>query len=334
MTIGRRRALIILALTACPASAGSTYLALGDSLAWGYEKFSLDLAPNAGDQGYVSIYADHLATQNAGVRPNLVNLGVPQETSSSFFTGGQLGQLLNTNYPGQGTPSQHDLMLATIADQHALGNTIDHVTMHLGVNDFLSLADGDFLNLPPDQQFGQVLLVFDDMITNLRATLTDLTTMAPEADVMVMGYYDPFALFVDHPELDPSPTGDGVLLSGISGDIAPLLNDVLEALAGEYDATFVPIADLFAGREAELTLITELDRGSPNIHPNQLGYQTIADALIAIPAPGTGVVLAGFGVVATRRRRSSQPSARTITACGPTLSISNTSPRTSNPSRS
>ncbi len=303
MTIGRRRALIILALTACPASAGSTYLALGDSLAWGYEKFTLDILPNAGDQGYVSLYADHLATRNAGVRPNLINLGVPQETSTSFFTGGQLGQLLNTNYPGQGTPSQHDLMLQAIADEHAAGNTIDHVTLHLGVNDFLSLADGDFLTLPPAQQFGQVLEVFDDMIGNLTLALDDLNTLAPEAQVMVMGYYDPYALFADHPELDPSPTGDGVLLAGISADIAPILNDVLEALAGDYDATFVPIADRFAGREAELTLITELDRGTPNIHPTQLGYQTIADALIAVPAPGPGAVLAFAALTATRRRR-------------------------------
>ncbi len=303
MLLARASAVGVVMALAASAPAASTYLALGDSLAWGYEKFSLDLTPNAGDQGYVALYADHLGAL-AGVRPEVINLGVPQETSDSFFTGGQLGQLLNTNYPGQGVPSQHDLMLQTIADQHALGNTIDHVTMHLGVNDFLSLADGDFLNLPPDQQFGQVLLVFDSMITNIQAALADLNTLAPEADVMVMGYYDPYALFVDHPELDPSPSGDGVALSAISADIAPLLNDVLEAVAGEAGATFVPIADLFAGREAELTLITELDRGSPNIHPTQLGYQTIADALIAIPAPGTGAVLAGFGVVAARRRRA------------------------------
>ncbi|GJM20038.1 MAG: hypothetical protein DHS20C14_22510 [Phycisphaeraceae bacterium] len=319
MQIRRWCALIVLALPALAASAGSTYLAMGDSLAWGYSRFSLDIEPNAGDQGYVALYADHLATLNGGVRPNLVNLGVPAESSDTFFAGGQLGQLLNTNYPGQGTPSQHDLMLSTIADQHALGNTIDHVTLHLGVNDFLTLADQPgFLDLPSDQQFGQVLQVFGTMIDNLSLALDDLSTLAPEADVMVMGYYDPFALFIDHPELDPTGTGDGVAIAGISGEISPILNDVLEALAADFDATFVPTAHLFAGRELELTRITELDRGGPNIHPTELGYEVLAQALIAIPAPGSCVLffLAAAGA-APRRRALTRPSSSATRTCCP-----------------
>lgn len=305
MGSGGLRALIaavLLTLGAARADAGSTYLALGDSLAWGYSVLNLDTEPNAGDQGYAALYADHLAAANGGVRPNLVNLGVPGESSSSFYTGGELGQFLNTNYPIADPPSQHELMLSTIADQHALGNTIDHVTIQLGVNDFLDLVGPDFLNLPEDQQFGQILVVFGRVIDNLSQTLDELAALAPEADVRLMGYYDPYALFLDHPELDPTDDGTGVEVAQISGSVADLLNQVLGALADDHGAGFVPVADLFAGREQELTRITTLDRGSPNIHPTEAGYEVLARALIAVPAPGAGVMLALAAVGARRRR--------------------------------
>ncbi|MEZ6317572.1 MAG: SGNH/GDSL hydrolase family protein [Phycisphaerales bacterium] len=305
MGIGRSRALIVGVVVAVAgvARAESTYLALGDSLGWGYSRFALDIQPNGGDQGYVSLYADYLATQHAGVRPNLVNLSIPQETSSSFFTGGQLGTLLNSHYPLVSPPTQHQLMLDTIADQHAMGNTIDHVTVQLGVNDFLDLATPDFLTLPSDQQFGQILVVFDRMIDNLTIVLDDLGTLAPEADVRVMGYYNPYGLFLDHPELDPSADGTGVAIAQIADPISMLLNDVLGALAADRGVAFVPVFDRFDGREAELTRITTLDLGNPNIHPTDAGYAEMAAALIAVPAPGEGGLLVLAGVLAARRRR-------------------------------
>jgi len=306
MGIGRTSALaagVVVALSSAAAHAGSTYLALGDSLGWGYSRYTADIRPSPGDQGYVALYADYLGTLNAGVRPNLVNLSVPQETSASFFTGGQIGQLLNSNYPLVNPPTQHELMLDTIADQHAAGNTIDHVTVQLGVNDFLDLATPDFLDLPEDQQFGQILVVFDRMIDNLTIVLDDLSTLAPEADVRVMGYYNPYALFLDHPELDPSADGTGVAIAEIADPISMLLNDVLGAVADDHAAAFVPVFDRFDGREQELTRITTLDLGSPNIHPTDAGYAEMAAALIAVPAPGAGAVLTLAGVFTARRRR-------------------------------
>src|SRR5262245_726290 len=57
-----------------PARSGpsQTYLALGDSLAFG--QTTPPLQPSFGDQGYVKPYADWLATQNGGIRPNVINL--------------------------------------------------------------------------------------------------------------------------------------------------------------------------------------------------------------------------------------------------------------------
>ena len=77
---------LLVILFAAPAMAGpiETYLALGDSIAFGQTNI---IPVSLGDQGYVTLYADFLAKQNAGVRPNVVNLAFPGETSTSFFTG-------------------------------------------------------------------------------------------------------------------------------------------------------------------------------------------------------------------------------------------------------
>src|SRR3954452_6826488 len=89
------------------ATAGNvqTYLAVGDSMAFGETDFTHN--PSNADRGYVKGYADYLATQDGGVRPNVIGLGVDAETTSTFFNGGTHGDgtvsgmpapQLNTNY--------------------------------------------------------------------------------------------------------------------------------------------------------------------------------------------------------------------------------------------
>src|SRR5690242_8917127 len=88
-------------------AASMTYLALGDSVAFGETDFTHN--PSNGDRGYVSLFADSLATQNGGVRPNVVNLAIEGETTTSFSSGtGRVPYMpgltdaslasLNTNY--------------------------------------------------------------------------------------------------------------------------------------------------------------------------------------------------------------------------------------------
>jgi hypothetical protein len=93
-----------------------------------------------------------------------------------------------------------------------------------------------------------------------------------------------------------------VAFSRIAGPLLGALNTTLEDLAGDFGVSFVPVADRFVGREAELTRITATDLGSPNIHPTALGYAEMAAAIIAVPTPGAGVLL-GVGVLAGSRRR-------------------------------
>src|ERR1700692_2109990 len=85
MVFATRIAAILLAIHPCLVTAGpvQTYLALGDFIAF----VETDVIPvSFGDQGYVKPFADFLASQNGGDRPDVVNLAFPGETSTSFFT--------------------------------------------------------------------------------------------------------------------------------------------------------------------------------------------------------------------------------------------------------
>jgi lysophospholipase L1-like esterase len=104
-----------------------TYLALGDSIAFGVT----DVTPvSFGDQGYVKLYADFLATQANGIRPHVVNLAIPGETSTGFFTAvsppglppHNLLESVNLNYQGHPSASHDALLLNTLAAECAITN--------------------------------------------------------------------------------------------------------------------------------------------------------------------------------------------------------------------
>jgi len=94
-------ALSLLVLAALPASASTSnpkfnppksfYLALGDSLAFGYQqsKFIANL-PTENPSAFVTGYVDDFAGMLQGIDPAIetVNPGCPDETTSSFMAGG------------------------------------------------------------------------------------------------------------------------------------------------------------------------------------------------------------------------------------------------------
>src|SRR5689334_21952892 len=105
-------ALGLASATPRPALGGSmTYIALGDSVAFGETDFTRN--PSYGDRGYVSHVADGLAASNGGVRPNVVNLAIDGETTTSFFGGGQPLAPQNLNYPAT-TTSQNTMLISKI----------------------------------------------------------------------------------------------------------------------------------------------------------------------------------------------------------------------------
>lgn len=301
-------AVIVVTAAATAQPRDFTYLALGDSLAWGYRSIN-EVLPGPGDQGYVSGVADGLADRNGGIRPTVLNFGVPGDTSANFFAGGEFGAIFNTNFPRVfPTGPQNALMQAALAQNPFLpGGPIEFVTLQLGVNDLIDLVDiPGFLDLPLSTQLNRARAEFARIEANLSTILVDLTTALPDADIRIIGYYDPFAVFLDHPELDPFFTTDGrgADIARLSDPIIPELNGLLAGLASRFDLTYVETADIFAGRELELTSIATIDLSLPNIHPNELGYALLAERILAVPAPASLALGIACAPLLARRRRA------------------------------
>lgn len=283
-----------LAASAGRLHAASTYLALGDSYAFGFETLSL-VQQTYGDQGYVKVYADWLGTPaggGGGVRPNVINLAIPGEDSFSFSDTTEFGRIANLNYFNRPDAiSQYDLMLQTIAAEQLAGNTIDHVSFSLGGNDLLGLAnDASFLSLTPSQQQALVLTRLFELTNNFALIMDAVRGLLPDAEIVVVGYFNPFLAVPDSPVFNASDPA------------ADLLNQVVSGVAGAFDARYVDIRPVFAGREGELSWILTDPPAGTNIHPTAEGYRLIGETMI-VPGPGGIGMLALAGVAAVRRRR-------------------------------
>ena len=242
------------------------YLALGDSLAFGYQPTKVF------DQGYVNqLYADLHAGQ-----PNLVltNLGCPGETSRTLRVGGICP------YPGGG--SQLDTALAFL---RAHRGKVHLVTIDIGGNDVdhcVSLATGIDLAC-----FRQGLVT---IALNLFAVVAQLRHAAPDATIVGMTYYDTvLAAWLTGPA--------GQQLARQSLPLSHQFNGLLTLLyrlgrfrvadvAGAFstdDTTPLPGGvPLNVARICQWTWMCAPAPLGPDIHANTAGYGVIAKSFEAV----------------------------------------------------
>jgi lysophospholipase L1-like esterase len=247
----------------------TSYLALGDSLAFGYSqaKFnSLFPVENPADfeTGYVNVVGDVLKLFHRSLQ--IVNDGCPGETTESFIKGPCSYQLaFPLHHPYVGGPSSAQLADA-LAYLQAHPGRVNPITVDIGANDALGLIEGT-CKLEAACIAAGAPAVFAKIGSNLGLILGQLRAAAPRAQIVVLGLYNPF----------------GETIAG--GDaLTAKLNEVEAGAAATVGARFadpLPIFNPPGALEAPtICLLTNMCTALVDIHPTDLGYKVLGGLVL------------------------------------------------------
>jgi hypothetical protein len=236
-------------------------LALGDSLAFGFQagKNPFDVAQF--HTGFAFVFTQRVAETSAGKSAQLVNLGCPGETTLSFLTGpcvynAILGFPLHQAYTGSQMAAAEGFLSAN-------RGKVGPILVSLGANDVLSVL-GICQGLDPQCVFAVLPGILARVGENLSEVLGRLRSAAPDAEILLLQLYNPLEV--------PFP-GSNVL--------ATSLNQVIGNVAAAHrarTANAFPSFNLAApqpGTLCALTLICTLG----DIHASDAGYRVIADLM-------------------------------------------------------
>ena len=224
------------------------YLALGDSLAFGYQP----------DLNYVHGYADDFYSnlKIQGVS-RIANLGCPGETSTTFIKGGCAYSLLR-KFPYFG--SQLNTALSYLV-QHP--GQVSPVTLDIGATDLTPDINGKTCAINT-AKFASDLAILDANLTNtILPKLHNALVVNGKltGDLVVMNYYDPF--------------------QNTCANTVPYIQIVNQHLADDVNGygTMVDVFSAFGGAEtpnANICRYTWECSIFHDIHSTDAGYSTIA----------------------------------------------------------
>lgn len=250
----------------------SYYLALGDSLAAGYQP-----DPSIGrDKGYVPDTYAALTQEPQYRRMVLQNLGCDGATTVSLLSGGGCA------YPGVAS----QLAAAEqFLDEHP--GRVKVITIDIGGNDINHCVVGGVINATC------ATAAIGTIGANVTEIMTRLREAAPDVPIVGMTYYDPYlAAWL------AGPAGQAVAQQSVQ--LTTALNQTLTTV---YEAAGARVADV-AGAFSTTDLSTPatlpgvgtvplavarictwtwmcVPGRSPDIHATTAGYQVIADAFLA-----------------------------------------------------
>ena len=262
------------------------YLALGDSIAYGYQAFKAraGLPPSAFNTGYVDVFAAHLREISRGIRT--VNYGCPGESTESFFNGPciwtETGHQLHDTFRG----SQ---LQAAITFLRAYRGEVSPITLTLGTNDQPKL-------LGPCTSNGQIDLAcvqngapafIAGLAQRLSSILDQLRSAAPDAEIILTGVWDPY--------FDLLPFTD------------PLFQAFNASMAQAAAARRVRYADPFPIFNLQGDLTTEMKTlcmltlfcADHDSHPSDAGCRALASLVFEVS--GTAGLMSGKAKAAVKK---------------------------------
>lgn len=221
------------------------YLALGDSLSYGYQP-NLDLF-----QGYASDFFHHFAT--AG-HAHLIDMGCVLETTTTMINGGcPFAKYRKYKYSGP-------QLAAAVAFIQQHPSQVSPVTIDIGANDLLPFFNASTCAISSTETITQIATAFD---TNFNTILTQLkTALNGTGDLYAMNYYMPYQ--------NQCP------------NLLPYLQTFNQNIAAVAQANGVPLADVFTAFGGATTPnpnicnYTWICSSKHDVHPTTKGYTVIA----------------------------------------------------------
>jgi lysophospholipase L1-like esterase len=241
------------------------YLALGDSLAAGYQ-------PETGDDkngGYVGAVLAGLRSANPGHEITAVNLGCSGETTQTLVHGGLC------TYP-HGSQLEQALAQLRVKDEPP----VEVITIDIGANDVIACIS------PSGVDGGCAAARITEASDSLADMLSQLRTAAPQAKMVVLDYYNPF--------LAAWLLGSrGEQVAKQSTTSLDSLNSAIAAVAAAHGAEVAKVSGAFStndftvasggGAPTNVQQVCDLTWmcSRADIHANDAGYKVLADAVLA-----------------------------------------------------
>ncbi|GHO46367.1 SGNH/GDSL hydrolase family protein [Ktedonospora formicarum] len=230
-------------------SFGKHYLALGDSLAFGFQP----------DGDFIDGYADYFARAHAVTRQGIMsyaNEGCPGETTSTLING-ECPHPEMRKYPYQGS------QLAAALDYINNWGPVSVVTLSIGANDLLPKINPATCMID-EAGFTASLKTLDTNLTTVILPQLSRALKKSHGKLLVTNAYNPFQNICPQ-----SNAYIKVFNEHLSHDVRGYgkLVDVYSAFGGVRTPN------------SHLCNLTWMCASSPDIHPNDKGYKLIADLL-------------------------------------------------------
>jgi len=244
------------------------YMALGDSLSFGYQP-NLDFSAGFADD----IYNDLRGANVTGI----VNDACAGETTQTMISGGCAARFAHHgSYTGPQLQAALDFLKSP-----AHQGRVSPVTLEVGVNDVFQDWNSSTCTVGPNASADLATMDTDLTKTILPELLNALATPrgASAGDLHLLNYYNPFAQECSN-----------------SAQFVRQLNDHLQADAAQFRVPVVDVYNAFGGdtgTASKLCVNTWMcDPHFHDIHPTNTGYRVIANAVeTALGLPGTNPLM-------------------------------------------